>query len=132
MRRRYHSRFCAAALSAGAVVVSLPSTSHGTLHWDADGSAAGNNTSTGAGLGGSGTWGAAVNWFNGTTEVAWSAGEDAVFTGTAGTVTLASPQAVDSLTFKANGYTLTGSALNMGPSPAGFAVDAGVIPARSC
>jgi autotransporter-associated beta strand protein len=96
------------------------------LYWDADANPAGNNTTTGANLGGTGTWGAASNWFNGGSDVAWAPGSGAVFTGAAGTVTLASPQSASAVTFKSNGYTLTGSTLTVGPSPANYIVDAGV------
>jgi fibronectin-binding autotransporter adhesin len=102
------------------------STAHAIVYWDPDASTGNNNTSTGAGLGGAGTWGSAANWFDGAGEVAWVSGGDAVFTGTAGTVTLASPQSAASLSFKSNGYTLTGSTLTIGPSPATYSVDNGV------
>jgi autotransporter-associated beta strand protein len=85
-----------------------------TLYWDNDANAAGNNTGTGAGLGGTGNWDAASNkWFNGSANGAYAANRDAVFTGTGGPVTLASPQAVNSLSFRSNGYSLTGSTLTM-------------------
>ena len=67
-----------------------------TLYWDTDGSTAGNNASTGANLGGSGPWSAAdANWWStsiGTLQV-WTDGSDAVFWGTAGTVTLSAASA---------------------------------------
>jgi autotransporter-associated beta strand protein len=85
-----------------------------TLYWDNDASAAGNNTTTGASMGGTGTWDAASNkWHNGSSNGTWAGNRDAVFWGTAGTVTLGSAQAVNSLTFKSNGYTVTGSTLTM-------------------
>src|SRR5437867_1255363 len=50
-----------------------------TLYWDADGSPAGNNTSTGAGLGGTGSWDAAGKWFDGVSaDVSWPGATDAV------------------------------------------------------
>ena len=87
-----------------------------TMNWDSDGNAAGNNTSTGAGLGGSGTWDAAsTRWYNGSANSAWPGARDAVFAGSAGNVTLASPQSVNSLSFK-SGYSLSGSTLTMAGS----------------
>ena len=109
-----------------AVLALLPLRAGAALYWDADSSAAGNNAATGAGLGGSGTWGGAGNWYNGVSDVPWAAGEDAVFTGSAGAVTLDSPQSAGSLTFKTSGYSLSSSTLTMGPTPADFVVDAGV------
>lgn len=89
----------------------------GTRYWDNDGSASGNNTTTGAGLGGTGSWGASSsNWYDGTSTGMLAGNRDVVFMGTAGTVTLASAQAVNSLAFKSNGYTLTGSTLTMNGS----------------
>ena len=109
------------------MLVPSPHASAADLYWDADASSSGNNTTTGANLGGTGTWGSANNWFTGSgADVAWSAGSAAVFTGTAGTVTLASPQSASAVTFKSNSYTLTGSTLTVGPSPANYIVNAGV------
>jgi len=103
-----------------------PDPARAILYWDADATTAGNNTATGAGLGGSGSWGSAGNWFNGVSEVTWTGGSDAVFTGTAGVVTLGAPQSASSLAFKSSGYSLTGSTLTVGPTPANYIVDAGV------
>ncbi|MEA2735064.1 MAG: fibronectin-binding autotransporter adhesin [Humisphaera sp.] len=84
------------------------------LYWDNDANAAGNNTTTGAGMGGAGTWDAASNkWHNGSSNGAWAGNRDAIFWGTGGTVTLGSAQSVNSLAFKSNGYTVTGSTLTM-------------------
>jgi autotransporter-associated beta strand protein len=115
-----------ATVAAAAAVSLLPLATQAALYWDPDGSTVGNNTSSGAGLGGTGSWGAASNWYNGASEVAWTAGADAVFHGTAGVVTLASQQAANSLTFKSNGYTVTGSTLTLGTTPANYIVDPGV------
>ncbi len=97
----------------------------GTLYWDNDGVAAGSYISTGAGIGGSGTWNTtALKWYNGSSDIPWVNGNDAVFWGTAGTVTLAAGQSVNSVTFKRNGYLLTASTLTLaGPS---ITVDSGV------
>jgi autotransporter-associated beta strand protein len=120
--RRFTRRAAATSLL---LPLAVPTSVRAIAYWDPDASAANNNTSTGAGLGGSGTWSSAVNWFNGTSEIAWVSGGDAVFTGTAGTVTLASPQSAASLTFKSNGYALSGSTLTA-VAPATYSVDAGV------
>lgn len=88
------------------------------LYWDSDGLAINNNLTTGAGLGASGNWDSGSSrWYNGTANAAWAAGSSAIFNGTAGTVTLASPQSASSLTFKTNGYAVTGSTLTLsGPT----------------
>src|SRR5687767_15337109 len=101
------------ALATFTVLVQAPPARGVDLYWDADATAAGNNTTTGANLGGTGTWGPATNWFNGASDVAWSAGSGAVFTGAPGTVTLASPQSASALTFNSNGYTLMSSTLTV-------------------
>jgi autotransporter-associated beta strand protein len=89
----------------------------GTTYWDNDGVAAGSRVATGAGIGGSGTWNAtAMNWYNGSAELPWASGDNAVFAGTSGTVTLAGGQAVNSLKFKSNSYVLTGSTLTLAGS----------------
>src|SRR5207237_10524437 len=81
--------------------------------------------SSGAGLGGGGTWNASsLNWYNGSAEVAWAGGNDAIFWGTAGTVTLAAAQSANSLSFKSDGYVISGSTLTMNGSS--ITVDAGV------
>lgn len=63
------------------------------------------------GVGGSGTWDTTTtNWFNGTSNVAWSSGGDAVFGGATGagvTVSSTSP-VVSSITFNTAGYGLLG------------------------
>src|SRR5881628_3672997 len=84
-----------------------------TLYWDTDGSTGGNNASTGANLGGSGTWSTAdANWWDisfGTPQ-AWTDGSDAVFWGTAGTIS-ASTVSPNSLAFKTTGYSVNSVAL---------------------
>jgi autotransporter-associated beta strand protein len=84
-----------------------------TLYWDNDANATGDNTTTGAGLGGTGTWDtSSLKWFDGTTDVAWMNGSDAVFWGTAGSpVTLSAPETVNNVTFKTPGYTVQGVGL---------------------
>jgi autotransporter-associated beta strand protein len=119
------ARFCFAALLTATVALQFPCRTQAMLFWDADGTAAGNNTATGAGLGGSGAWESASNWFNGASDVPWTAGSDAVFSGTAGVVALGAPLSAASLAFKSDGYRVTGSMLTMEP-PSNFQVDAGV------
>jgi autotransporter-associated beta strand protein len=84
-----------------------------TVYWDSDANPAGNNTSTGGGMGGAGTWDGGAKWFNGSSNSAWSANQTAVFWGTGGIVTLSAPRSVDGLTLKSNGYTLASSTLTL-------------------
>jgi autotransporter-associated beta strand protein len=96
------------------------------MYWDNDGVAAGSRSTTGVGLGGTGTWNApATKWYNGSADVPWQNGHNAVFWGTAGTVTLGAAQTVNSLSFKTTGYTLAGSTLTLAGSS--VSVDAGVV-----
>lgn len=82
-------------------------------HWDANG--------TSIGSGGSGDWSlSAPAWSPGNDGVsgpyaAWNnaALDNAIFGGTAGTVTLGSPITVNRLTFNSSGYTLTGGTLTL-------------------
>lgn len=72
------------------------------LDWGADG------------LGGSGTWDTtAMNWFNGNTTVQWVNGGPAVFTGTAGTVTLGTGVTAESLLFSVPSYIIQSSNLTL-------------------
>lgn len=82
-------------------------------YWDADGS--------GLGLGGTGTWntGAPPLWNSTGNATAgpfftWNnaTGDNAIFDGTAGTVTLGAPITAGSLTFNVHGYTIAGTAAN--------------------
>jgi autotransporter-associated beta strand protein len=104
-----------------------------SLYWDPDGNAANNNTTTGAGLGGTnnGTWGSNF-WFNGTTDGAWADGSDAVFWGNTATSVAINPGAtrsVNSLAFKTTGYTIQGSTVDLaGPT---ITVDSGAATINS-
>jgi autotransporter-associated beta strand protein len=110
-----------------AVVLLSPSHSRASLFWDADASAAGNDITSGTALGGTGVWdGTTANWYNLTTDVPWTDGSDAFFRGTPGIVTLTAPHTFNSLSFKTDGFTLTGSSLSGSASPALFVVDSGV------
>jgi autotransporter-associated beta strand protein len=95
-----------------------------TTYWDNDATAGNNNLITGAGLGGSGNWDTSANkWFNGSSNAPWAANNNAIFWGTAGTVTLSAAQSVNSLSFKTSGYTIAGATLTM--NGANITVDAG-------
>jgi autotransporter-associated beta strand protein len=98
----------------------------GAMYWDNDGIAPGTYATTGAGMGGSGTWNSAArNWYTGGAEVPWVNGDDAIFWGAAGTVTLEAGQSVNSLAFKSNGYSLVGAAVTLTGSSA-ITVDTGL------
>ncbi len=73
-----------------------------TRYWD---------SSNASGLGGSATWGTTFSSsINGnTTLVTAASGDDLIFQGTAGTITLAANQTANSLTFNTTGYKITGS-----------------------
>lgn len=82
-----------------------------TLYWDGGTtSIAGNGN--GASDGGVGTWDLTLlNWDAGTSpHVAWTAGNDAVFGGTAGAVTLGAAVSANSLTFSSGSYNITTAA----------------------
>jgi uncharacterized repeat protein (TIGR02543 family) len=71
-----------------------------TVTWDSNGASAGQTN-------GGGAWLNPSRWWNGSTNVNWTSGDDAIFGaiggGAAGSVTLASPTTVNSITF--NSYT---------------------------
>ena len=96
------------ALLAAAALT--PAVHAATLHWD------GNDTSANAD-GGVGTWTASgLVWdtaATGGSSVAWAAGDDAVFGGAAGTVTVDGSFSLSSLSIT-GAYTLTGGTLNLG------------------
>ncbi len=81
------------------------------VYWDGADTTSGNGVPTG----GAGTWDAATtNWTDdaaGTTNQAWVAGDNAIFGGTGGTVTLGVDQSVGDITFSTNGYSLTSKRL---------------------
>ncbi|WP_309085982.1 autotransporter-associated beta strand repeat-containing protein [Chelativorans sp.] len=88
-------------------------------YWDANG--------TGSGYGGTGVWNLSnLNWspnsdgVSGPYNQAWNNNgivpgtpDNAIFGGTAGTVTLGAPITVNSITFTANGYTIAGAGANI-------------------
>src|SRR5206468_2041030 len=58
----------------GTAFVGTSFQGNSTRYWDNDGSVTGNSISTGANLGGTGTWDTtALKWYNGSAEVAWRA-----------------------------------------------------------
>jgi fibronectin-binding autotransporter adhesin len=119
----------ATAVTASTTTLSLMLVSAAnaqSLYWDADAIPSGDNTSSGTNLGGAGNWGSATNWYNGSAEVPWTAGSDAIFYGLAGTITLLAPQSANSLAFKTDGDVVSGSTLTMTPTAANFNVDSGV------
>ncbi len=105
----------ARALCAGFFLLIAP-FSYAQIFWDADGSAIGNSTA-GANLGGSGSWNTTLgNWWNGLAPATnpWPnlATNTAVFSGTAGTVTIntgASGVQAGGLRFESGNYVLAGA-----------------------
>ncbi|MGW6778656.1 autotransporter outer membrane beta-barrel domain-containing protein [Brucella pseudogrignonensis] len=83
----------------------------GDLYWDANGAA--------AGMGGTGSWDVTgAIWRDGLNgpHLAWNntTDDNAVFTGLAGTVTLAVPITVGGIHFASNGYIVAGNQLRLG------------------
>ena len=82
-------------------------------YWDVNGGTAGS--------GGKGTWDTSLAYWNAANDgvagpfTVWNNAtiDNAIFAGTAGTVTLASPITVNNLTFNVAGYTLSGSTLTL-------------------
>ncbi len=96
-------KFSLAAFVAGNVVLSSPAANAQSLSW----TSAGNVT-----LGGSGTWDTTSSlWWNGVAATTWGnlTTSDAVFSGTAGTVTLGEAITVNDMAFNATGYILSGA-----------------------
>ena len=92
----------------GGGLVNSPQAKAANLYWDTDATAAGNNLTTGAGLGGAGVWGAAdAKWFDGSADVAWNNanGDTASFIGAGGLVNLGASFSVGALHFGAVGLT---------------------------
>ncbi len=97
-----------AAVVLGGGLVKSPQAKAANLYWDSDATAAGNNLTTGTGLGGPGTWGSVdANWFDGSADVAWnnSSGDTATFLGAGGLVNLGASFSVGGLHFGAVGLT---------------------------
>ncbi len=67
------------------------------------------------GAGGTGTWNTTAtntDWYNGTANVPWTNGDNALFAGTAGTVTISGSVNANQLTFSTAGYTVQGAFLD--------------------
>ena len=105
---------CGASLAA--VLACVPAVAHAEdRYWDANGTAIGS--------GGTGTWNLAnLNWspngdgVSGPFVEPWVNGDldDAIFGGTAGTVTVGVPVTVGNITFSSAGYVLNGSTITLG------------------
>ena len=104
IRRRFLFVMAALALSFASVGATA-----GSLEWSADGVTPGS--------GGTGTWKTSTAlWFNGITFQDWNnaALDDAVFGGTAGTVTLGTAITAHDLIFDVTGYSVTSRTLTLG------------------
>ena len=96
------TRFLPATFIAALMLGGRAEAPAATITWDADGTTSGVSDGAGAWLG--------VNqWWDGTTNVSWASGDDAVFGvgGTGGAVTLSAPTTAGSLTFDAFSGTYT-------------------------
>jgi autotransporter-associated beta strand protein len=95
------------ALSTLLAVVLVPSAPAGaTIYWDPGAKKAS------PGSGGTGNWNSSTAdwWYSGSSNVDWSPnGDNGIFAGTAGTVTLGTSMSAGSLTFQTAGYTIAGS-----------------------
>ena len=93
-----------------------------TLYWDADGTASNNLTGTGAGLGGSGTWAAGSGncWYDPITgqDIPWVNGAQAVFTGSAGAVTISGAVSASKITVTGGNVALQSGSISL-PSSGG-------------
>jgi fibronectin-binding autotransporter adhesin len=104
--RRFIPSIFATALT---LVFSVETTNAASLSWD------GSDTVTAGAQGGAGNWNvnSTANWWDGTANVVWPAlggtDDDAIFEGTAGTVTLTSAITANDLTFNTTGYILSGA-----------------------
>lgn len=103
MKSLLHLLRCTSFLTA---LAAIPLSSRADLTWGS------------GGAGGAGTWNDAnINWWNGTTDVAWDS-TGAIFGGTAGTVAVSGTQNVTSLTLNTPFYVLQGGVINFtGGSP---------------
>lgn len=87
-----------------------------TFYWDSDADATGNLVD-GTNLGGTGTWDlSTANWWDTAGMVVWpdTTADTAIFSGTAGIVTLGVPLNVGTLQFDSDGYQITGGTLTLG------------------
>jgi fibronectin-binding autotransporter adhesin len=95
------------ALSIAVILLAVQSSPAATFSWDPGGT----KSSSG---GGAANWNtSSAYWFNGTKDVDWTTGNDAVFGGTAGIVTVKSGISVNNLVFNTSGYTLSSGTLTV-------------------
>lgn len=114
-----------AGLFAALVTLYAPQASSTDLYWDTNIGNAGN--------GGTGTWNTTTANWNSASDgiagpfVAWNNGalDNALFTGTAGTVTLGTPIVAGNLTFNVGNFTLTGGTLTLAGSTPTIAANTG-------
>ena len=110
------------------MVLARPSTAQQTLSWSPTGV---------ADAGGSGTWNTAgIVWANGACCQTWnnaaSPRNNALFGGTAGTVTVSGTINLHSLSFTVGGYTLTGGTLALGDAGATITTSSTATTVRPC
>ena len=120
--RRFGVRiFAATAAFTLAVIALQPAQAIAApqLNWDP----AASNSNSG---GGSGTWNTG-SWYNGTSDVGWVTGDDAIFGGSAGTVSLTSGITANNLIFNTAGYTVTGNTLTLSGGTVNMATSSGTI-----
>src|SRR5207248_63231 len=126
--------FRASVIAAAPVVLAVlgmggAAAQEADVFWDADGSASGNDAGTGTNLGGAGTWGAAANWWDGSsgTDQVWNDGtlDNAVFIGTAANVTLGAAHTAGSLDFRSNGFGIISNSVLTLAAPATVNVASG-------
>ncbi|MES2661239.1 MAG: autotransporter-associated beta strand repeat-containing protein [Verrucomicrobiota bacterium] len=93
--------------TALAICLACGSIAHGALFWDGGAVNIGTNGDS-ASAGGTGTWDATIqNWDAGVSpHVAWTSGNDAVFAGAAGSVTLGTNISAANISISANNYTI--------------------------
>lgn len=116
----------------GFLLFCAPETYPSDFYWDG-GTSSLVTPGNGASEGGAGNWSISIaNWDNGIGYNAWQSNgldNNAIFAGSAGTVTLTSPITANDLTFKSSGYSLLGTTTNRltlnGSAPT-IHVDAGV------
>ena len=117
-----------AMLIVGGCLALFPLRCSAALYWDSDGVTAGNNTSTGAGLGGSGNWDDAGKWFDGVSVrrllVLLPPTPFSLARLELSRSTRRNPP-IRSLS-KRTATLITGSTLTLGPTPANITTDAGV------
>lgn len=101
------------------LLLASPALRAATLYWDAD-------ATSGASLGGTGNWDTATAlWYNGTADLVWNNAnnDDAVFTGTGGTVTLTTGITAGDLYFT----NVTGSVIITNATGATLTLGNGVV-----